>query len=75
MARPSASDRLRRLLALVPWVVTQNGPTLDEVCSRFGLTQAELVADLDLIFLCGVYPFTPDSLVDVVVADGRVWIH
>ena len=75
MARPSASDRLRRLLALVPWVVAQNGPTLDEVCSRFGLTQAELVADLDLIFLCGVYPFTPDSLVDVVVADGRVWIH
>ena len=75
MARPSASDRLRRLLALVPWVVAQDGPTLDEVCSRFGLTQAELVADLDLVFLCGVYPFTPDSLIDVVVADGRVWIR
>lgn len=75
MARPSASDRLRRLLALVPWVVAADGPTLDEVCSRFGLTQAELVADLDLVFLCGVYPFTPDSLIDVVVAEGRVWIR
>jgi proteasome accessory factor C len=75
MARPGASDRLRRLLALVPWVVAHDGPTLDEVCSRFGLTQAELVADLDLVFLCGVYPFTPDSLIDVDVADGRVWIR
>ena len=75
MARPSAPERLRRLLAVVPWVVARDGPTLDEVCSRFGLSQAELVADLDLVFLCGVYPFTPDSLIDVDVADGRVWIR
>ncbi|HEV2811442.1 MAG TPA: WYL domain-containing protein [Acidimicrobiales bacterium] len=75
MARPSAPERLRRLLAVVPWVVARDGPTLDEVCSRFGLSQAELVADLDLVFLCGVHPFTPDSLIDVEVADGRVWIR
>lgn len=75
MARPGAPERLRRLLALVPWVAAHDGPTLDEVCTRFSLSQAELVADLDLVFLCGVYPFTPDSLIDVVVADGRVWIR
>ncbi|HWH35190.1 MAG TPA: WYL domain-containing protein [Acidimicrobiales bacterium] len=74
MARPGASERLRRLLALVPWVVARDGPAIEEVCTRFGLTEAELVADLDLVFLCGVHPFTPDSLIDVVVADGRVWI-
>ncbi|CAN5762744.1 WYL domain-containing protein [soil metagenome] len=75
MARPSAPDRLRRLLALVPWVVAHDGPTLEEVCARFGLSQDELVAELDLVFLCGVHPFTPDSLIDVDVADGRVWIR
>jgi proteasome accessory factor C len=75
MARPSAPDRLRRLLALVPWVVAHDGPTLEEVCARFGLSQDELVAELDLVFLCGVHPFTPDSLIDVAVADGRVWIR
>ncbi|MDP8954060.1 MAG: WYL domain-containing protein [Actinomycetota bacterium] len=75
MARPSAPDRLRRLLALVPWVVAHDGPTLEEVCARFGLTQDELVSELDLVFLCGVHPFTPDSLIDVSVADGRVWIR
>lgn len=75
MVRPSAEERLRRLLALVPWVVAHEGPTLDEVCARFGLAADELVADLDLVFLCGVHPFTPDSLIDVVIAEGRVWIH
>ena len=75
MARPSADARLRRLLALVPWVVARDGPTLEEVCSRFGLGPDELLVDLDLIFLCGVHPFTPDSLIDVVIAEGRVWIH
>jgi proteasome accessory factor C len=75
MARPSADARLRRLLALVPWVVARDGPRLEEVCTRFGLSQDELVAELDLLFLCGVHPFTPDSLIDVLVADGRVWIR
>ncbi|MGI9120936.1 MAG: helix-turn-helix transcriptional regulator [Acidimicrobiales bacterium] len=75
MVRPSADARLRRLLALVPWVVAHDGPTLDEVCLRFGLGQDELIADLDLVFLCGVHPFTPDALIDVDVADGRVWIR
>ena len=75
MARPGATDRLRRLLALVPWVVARDGPSLEEVCSRFGLTSDELIADLDLVFLCGVHPFTPDSLIEVMVDEGRVWIR
>ncbi|MGI8759639.1 MAG: helix-turn-helix transcriptional regulator [Acidimicrobiales bacterium] len=75
MGRPGADARLRRLLALVPWVVAQDGPTIEEVCARFGLTRDELIAELDLVFLCGVHPFTPDSLIEVLVADGRVWIR
>ena len=75
MARTSADERLRRLLALVPWVVAADGPTVEEVCARFGLAEDELIAELDLVFLCGVHPFTPDSLMDVVVEEGRVWIR
>ena len=75
MARPTADERLRRLLALVPWVVAADGPTVEEVCARFGLTEDQLIAELDLVFLCGVHPFTPDSLMDVVVEEGRVWIR
>jgi proteasome accessory factor C len=75
MTRPSADERLRRLLALVPWVVAAEGPTIEEVCTRFGMTEEELIAELDLVWCCGVHPFTPDSLMDVLVEDGRVWIR
>jgi proteasome accessory factor C len=75
MARSSADERLRRLLALVPWVVGADGPSIEEVCSRFGLTESELIAELDLVWCCGVHPFTPDSLMEVTVEDGRVWIR
>jgi proteasome accessory factor C len=71
----SADDRLRRLLALVPWVAANDGPTVDEVCARFGCTEQELVEDLDLLFLCGLYPYTPDVLIETDIADGRVWIR
>ena len=45
------------------------------MCRRFGVGEKELLDDLDLLFMCGVYPFTPDVLIDVDVADGRVWIR
>ena len=33
MPRVSADDRLRRLLALVPWVAAHDGPSVEEVCA------------------------------------------
>jgi proteasome accessory factor C len=75
MTRAPAKDRLGRLLAVVPWVASHDGPTVEEVCDRFGVAEDELLADLDLLFLCGVHPFTPDTLIEVDVADGRVWIR
>ncbi len=75
MPRLSAEARLHRLLALVPWVAAHDGPTLGEVCGRFGCTEDELVDDLQLLFLCGLHPYTPDQLIDVDIADGRVWIR
>jgi len=73
--RKGADEKLQRMLALVPWVAARDGPTLAEVCERFGCTEAELVADLDRLFMCGLYPYTPDVLIEVDVADGRVWIR
>ncbi len=75
MARPAAQERLGRLLAIVPWVASRDGPLISEVCTRFGVSERELLADLDLLFMCGVHPFTPDTLIEVDVADGRVWIR
>jgi proteasome accessory factor C len=76
VTRLAADARLRRILAVVPWVVAEDGPTLAEVCARFDYSsEAELQSDLNLLFVCGVPPYTPDALIEVDVADGRVWIR
>ena len=73
--RKGADEKLQRLLAVVPWVAARDGPRIEEVCERFGVSEAELLADLDRLFMCGLYPYTPDVLIEVDVADGRVWIR
>jgi len=75
VSRPSAAERLERLLAIVPWVVAQDGPTVGETCERFGISEKDLIADLNLLFLCGLYPYTPDALIEVDIDDGRVWVR
>ena len=75
LGRKSADDRLRRLLAMVPWVVAQQGPRVEEVCERFGIKESQLAADLELLFMCGLWPYSPDMLIEADIADGRVWIR
>jgi proteasome accessory factor C len=75
MARISASDRLRRLLALIPWLADHPGSSIDEICSRFEIDPAQLRGDLDIVWMVGLPPYTPDQLIDVVIEDDRVWLH
>lgn len=74
-ASEASGTRLQRLLAMVPWIAAHDGPTVSEVCERFGLTAAHLAADLEVVWLVGVPPYTPDALIDVVQEGDRVWIH
>ncbi|HEX4863875.1 MAG TPA: WYL domain-containing protein [Acidimicrobiales bacterium] len=75
MPKAPADVRLARLLDIVPWIASHDGPRIDDVCLRFDISEPELLAELNLLFLCGLYPFTPDMLIDVDVADGRVWVR
>ena len=66
---------MQRLLSMVPWIAAQEGPTVEEVCARFDVTSEELAADLEVMWLVGLPPYTPDALIDVVQEGDRVWIH
>lgn len=74
MARPSATDRLARILSMVPWIASQDWPRIDDVCERFEITRDELVADLNVVFVVGLYPYTPESLIEVDFDDEHVSI-
>ena len=41
VTRTSASDRRRGCWPIIPWVAAHDGPTVDEVCDRFGVIEAE----------------------------------
>jgi proteasome accessory factor C len=75
MSRVSASQRVQRLLSLLPWVAANDGPTIDEVCARFEIRRPQLLEDLTLASMVGVYPYSPDALVEVVIEEGRVWVY
>jgi proteasome accessory factor C len=69
-----ASERLRRLLVVVPYLVRHPGTPVDEAMELFGVSEQELLDDLDLLFVSGLPPYGPGDLIDVDVQDGRIWI-
>lgn len=73
-APPRASERLRRLLVVVPYLVRHPGTAVAEATELFGLTERELLDDLNLLFVSGLPPYGPGDLIDVDIQDGRIWI-
>jgi proteasome accessory factor C len=69
------AGRLTRILAMLPWVIAHPGTPVDEVCSRFGYTRAELVRDLQLIFMCGLPGYGPGDLIYADIEDDRVVVE
>jgi proteasome accessory factor C len=69
-----ASERLRRLLVIVPYLVQHPGTSIEEAARAFDLSEQELVEDLDLLFVSGLPPYGPGDLIDVDIQDGRIWI-
>jgi len=75
MARPSAGDRLRRLLALLPWLADHPGSTVTEISERFGIQPDQLLDDLNVVWMVGIPPYTPDQLIDLEIEDDRVTVN
>jgi proteasome accessory factor C len=70
-----ASNRLGRMLVIVPYIVRHPGSTLGEVASLFGVSGSQLRGDLNLLFMSGLPPYGPGDLIDVDVdEDDRIWI-
>lgn len=70
------SDRISRLLALVPWLAKRPGITLTQTAEHFGISVETLTKDLWQLVLCGLPGYGPDQLVDIDFwDDDRIWVH
>lgn len=60
---------------MVPYILSHSGVPAEEVQERFGITQKELISDLNLLFMCGLPGYGPGDLIEAFVDSGRVWIR
>jgi predicted DNA-binding transcriptional regulator YafY len=72
---PTAKERVRLMLSLVPYVVNHPGVEVAELSRLFEVSDRELLRDLELLYMTGTPPYGPGDLIDVDVEDGRVWIR
>jgi proteasome accessory factor C len=67
-----ATDHLPRLLALVPWLLARPETPVSDAAREFGISESQLRADLNLIWMCGLPGYGPGDLIDVVWDGDRV---
>lgn len=72
MVQETATQRLSRLLTMVPWLMNRQGVDIAEAAAELGVSQSQLVDDLELLFVCGTPGHYPDDLIDARWEDGRV---
>ncbi|MGO9198451.1 MAG: helix-turn-helix transcriptional regulator [Acidimicrobiales bacterium] len=68
----TAGERLRRLLAVLVHLARVGEGEIGEIARRFDMDEEELVHDLELAACCGVPPYTPDQLIELIVDGDRV---
>ena len=74
MSTTSATVRLSRLLAMVPWLLSHQGVPLQQAAEHFDVTVDELVKDLELLFVCGTPGHLPDDLIEAEWESGHVYL-
>jgi proteasome accessory factor C len=74
-APSKAADRLRRLLLVVPYLVRHPGVSVAEATRLFNISEKQLLADLNLLFVSGLPPYGPGDLIEVDIDEGRIWVR
>ncbi|MER6049624.1 WYL domain-containing protein [Streptomyces sp. BHT-5-2] len=70
----NAIDQTRRMLSLVTYLRERPGARVEDVARAFGITEDELIADLDVLPMCGT-SFRGGDLMDIDTDGDRIWWH
>jgi proteasome accessory factor C len=73
----TSQAQVRRLLSLVPYLRDHDGARMAEVAEAFGISEATLRDDLNVLWMCGMPGLTPGDLIDIDMdaVDGEGVIH
>jgi proteasome accessory factor C len=70
----SVTDRLARLIFIVPYVAHQGGVSVKELAKILDVTPKQIKADIELLLMVGHPPLTPDHLIDISIEDEQVYV-
>lgn len=70
----AATSRLSRLLTMVPWLLQRPGVPVPEAARHFGITERQLIKDLELLFVCGRPGHLPDDLIEAEWESGGIYL-
>ncbi|MEU1308615.1 WYL domain-containing protein [Streptomyces cinnamoneus] len=70
----NAIDQTRRMLSLVTYLRERPGARVTDVARAFGITEDELIGDLDVLPMCGT-SFRGGDLLDIDTDGDRIWWH
>lgn len=70
----NAIDQTRRMLSLVTYLRERPGARVSDVARAFGITEDELIADLNVLPMCGT-SFRGGDLLDIDTDGDRIWWH
>jgi proteasome accessory factor C len=70
----SAVARVTRVLDLVPFILENPGIEVSVLAKKFSVSEKQVLADLELIFMCGLPGYTPYELIDLAFEDGVVTV-
>ncbi|TDC23455.1 WYL domain-containing protein [Streptomyces sp. 8K308] len=68
----TAIDRTRRMLSLVTYLRERPGARVEEVARAFGITEEELISDLQVLPMCGT-SFRGGDLLDIDTDGEHIW--
>jgi predicted DNA-binding transcriptional regulator YafY len=69
---PTATDRLARLLALVPYVVSRKAVGMAETAAAFGVSERQLVDDLNMLWCVELRSPDPYCPIDLSYEGGEI---
>lgn len=70
----NAIDQTRRMLSLVTYLRERPGARVGDVARAFGITEDQLISDLDVLPMCGT-SFRGGDLLDIDTDGDRIWWH
>ena len=70
-----AGERVARLMVMIPWLLERGEAEIAQVAKEFKISEKQVIADLELAFVCGAPPFTAYELIDVYVDEDNVMAY